>query len=73
MAEVTEVYIVHTPAWDSEFDSVWATEEEAQDRADALDPFPDKDGVRWGIVSRVRVGADPEQDGYQVNVPRRTR
>lgn len=71
MSEPREVYIVNAPAWDGEFDSVWATEEEAQDRADALDPYPDADGVRWGIVSRVQVGADPDGDGYMALVERR--
>jgi hypothetical protein len=52
------VYVVHEPGWEGGFDSVWSTEEEARARADELDPWPDKDGVRWGIITREKLN-DP--------------
>jgi hypothetical protein len=61
-----KIYIVHTPAWESEFDSAWTTEEQAQDRADELDPHPDKDGVRWGIVTEYELDGDPDQEGRHI-------
>lgn len=61
-----EIYIVHTPGWESEFDSAWITEEEAQDRADAINP-----GRDWGLITKVTIGTDPEDDDYQTLIDRR--
>lgn len=63
------VYIVTAPGWESEFDSAWSTEELAQKRADVLDPTPDNDGIRWGIIGWVQLDGDPEADGTEGEGP----
>lgn len=68
---MTTLYIVNQPGWEGEFDSVWTTEEAAQNRADELDPYPDKDGVRWGIVTQVEADTDPNAEDYQIPVQRK--
>lgn len=66
------IYVVSEPGWEGAVDSVWSTEELAHARADAIDPHPDKDGVKWGIISEVELDTDPDDDDYFVNVERRS-
>lgn len=65
------VYIVFQPGWNGAFDSVWTTEKAAQDRADELDPFADKQGVRWGLVVTAPIDGDPNDYEYIESVDRR--
>lgn len=50
---------------------MWSTEDLAHARADELDPYPDKDGVKWGIIVCVNVDSDPEDDNYTEFIDRR--
>lgn len=60
-----KIYIVHTPGWEPNFDSAWITEEEAQHRANQIDPLR-----QWGIITLVTTGTDPEDEDYEVIIER---